>query len=244
MSTHDAMAPRDRTWHPKALSTDYKSSVLRAPKRALFCLPPGPGELTGPVFGHDMLGEDDDNLITNFAHGAEALGERIMVHGQILDERGRSLPDVLIEIWQANAGGRYRHVRDGYLAPLDPNFSGYGRCMSDGQGHYAFKTVRPGPYPFPNRGCEWRPAHIHFSIFGTAFAQRLVTQVYFEGDPLIGLCPIVNSITQPAAIDKLVAKLDMSAMADFDYLAYRFDIVLRGASATPFEAGREAPSNG
>jgi len=156
----------------------------------------------------------------------------------VLDEDARPVPGALIEIWQANAGGKYRHVNDKYMAALDPNFGGCGRVISGADGTYAFRTIRPGPYPFPNGDCAWRPAHIHLSIFGAAFVQRLVTQIYFEGDPLIPLCPIVNTIRDPKAIASLTARLDMSAMQPFDSLAYRFDIVLRGRDATWFEQGR------
>ena len=166
----------------------------------------------------------------------DPVGERIVVSGRVLDEYARPQPNVLIEAWQANAGGRYRHVRDGYLAPLDPNFSGYGRCMSDAEGNYSFRTIRPGPYPYPNNGPAWRPAHIHLSLFGACFAQRLVTQFYFEGDPLIRHCAIVNAVSDPAAVDQLVAKLDLDNAVPFDALAYRFDIVLRGRNETPLEA--------
>ena len=143
--------------------------------------------------------------------------------------------DSLIEVWQANAGGRYRHVNDRYMAPLDPNFGGGGRCVTDDEGWYAFRTIRPGPYPWPNDHNSWRPAHIHLSLFGDAFAQRLVTQMYFEGDPLLPLCPIYNSIPDADARARLVAPLDMSAAQPFDLLAYRFDITLRGRNATAFE---------
>ena len=226
---------RDRGWHPPALAPGYKSSVLRSPRRPLLSIEPSLEDMSGPVFGRDVLDPLDHDLIRNFGGDGEAGGERIVVHGRVLDEAGRPVPDTLIEIWQANAGGRYRHVNDGYLAALDPNFGGCGRVMSDGDGRYAFRTVRPGPYPWRNNGSEWRPAHIHLSIFGEAFAQRLVTQLYFEGDPLIPLCPIVNTIPDPAAIERLVARLDMSAMEPFDSLAYRFDIVLRGRRSTLFE---------
>lgn len=229
------MNPRDRNWHPPAYTPDYKSTVLRSPRRRLVPVRPGVGELSGPVFGHDPAGDLDNDLIRNYATTGEAVGERILVHGCVYDEDRRRIPGALIEIWQANASGKYRHVNDSYIGTSDANFGGYGRCVSDTDGTYAFNTIRPGPYPFPNRGCEWRPAHIHLSIFGPAFAQRLVTQLYFEGDPLIPLCPIVNTIPDPAAIDRLVAKLDMPAMTDFDSLAYRFDIVLRGCDSTVFE---------
>lgn len=229
------LKPRDRDWHPPALSPDYKSTTYRSPKRKLVSVAPGAGELSGPVFGHGDLDDLDNDLVHNYADDGAAIGERIQILGTVLDEDGRRLPGVLIEIWQANASGKYHHVNDGYIGSHDPNFGGYGRCVSGSDGTYAFRTVRPGPYPFPNRGCEWRPAHIHLSVFGPAFAQRLVTQLYFEGDPLIPLCPIVNTISDPAAIDRLIARLDMSAMTDFDSLAYRFDIVLRGREATIFE---------
>ena len=227
---------RDRAWHPAADTPGYKSTVLRAPRRAPLSLPQSIGELSGPVFGHDALGALDDDLIRNYATDGEAIGERILVHGKVLDENARPVSGALIEVWQANAGGKYRHVNDQYRAALDPNFGGCGRMITDTDGGYAFRTIRPGPYPFPNGGCAWRPAHIHFSVFGTAFAQRLVTQMYFEGDPLIRLCPIVNTIRDEKAIARLVARLDMDAMQPFDLLAYRFDVVLRGRDAPCFES--------
>jgi protocatechuate 3,4-dioxygenase beta subunit len=228
---------RDRAWHPPADTPGYKSTTLRAPRRALVSLPQSIGELSGPVFGHDALGPLDNDLIRNYATDGEAIGERILVHGKVLDENARPVSGALIEIWQANAGGKYRHVNDQYRAALDPNFGGCGRTITDADGNYAFRTIRPGPYPFPNGDCAWRPAHIHFSIVGATFVQRLVTQMYFEGDPLIPLCPIVNTIRDSKAIAGLVARLDMDAMQPFDLLAYRFDIVLRGRDATYFESG-------
>ncbi len=226
---------RDRAWHPPALTPGYKTSVLRSPRRALVAIPQTLSETSGPAFGHHDLDPLDNDLIRNAMVTGEPIGERILVHGRVLDETGRPVPDCLIEVWQANAGGRYRHKKDGYLAPLDPNFSGLGRCLTDAQGSYVFRTIKPGPYPWRNNGSDWRPAHIHVSIFGHAFAQRLITQLYFEGDPLIPLCPIVNTIPDPRAIERLVAKLDMGEMKPFDCLAYRFDIVLRGRRATFFE---------
>jgi protocatechuate 3,4-dioxygenase beta subunit len=145
------------------------------------------------------------------------------------------VPHTLIEIWQANAGGRYRHVRDSYKAALDPNFGGCGRCLTDAEGIYSFRTIKPGPYPWRNNGADWRPAHIHLSLFGHAFVQRLVTQFYFEGDPLVARCAIVNTLSDPRAVDQLIARLDMDNMVPFDSLVYRFDIVLRGRRATFFE---------
>ena len=227
---------RDRNWHPPQYDPGYKSTVLRSPRRNLISLEKGgEGELTGPVFGHQILDELDNDLIRNYATDGDAIGERIVVHGQVLDQNAKPQPGVLLEVWQANAGGRYRHVVDGYVAPLDPNFGGCGRCITDDEGRSLFRTIRPGPYPWRNNGCEWRPAHIHISIFGHAFTQRLVTQLYFEGDPLIPLCPILNTITDPAAVDMLIARLDMENQKVFDSLAYRFDMVLRGQRSTYFE---------
>ncbi|MCY6380125.1 protocatechuate 3,4-dioxygenase subunit beta [Hoeflea prorocentri] len=231
-----AFFERDRAWHPKAFTPDYKSSVVRSPRRALLSLENSPGEITGPVFGHDMLNENDADLIHNFARpGESALGERIIVHGRVLDERGRGVSGALLEFWQANAGGRYRHKKDEYMAPLDPNFGGCGRTITDENGNYALRTIRPGPYPWPNGINDWRPAHIHFSIFGHGFAQRLITQMYFEGDPLIPLCPIVQTINDEAAVKQLVALFDKAHATPFDSLAYKFDIVLRGRRSTLFE---------
>ncbi|MDP3527401.1 MAG: protocatechuate 3,4-dioxygenase subunit beta, partial [Hoeflea sp.] len=187
-SNHPPIAnffPRDRSWHPKALTPDYKTSVLRSPSRPLVAFGNSLSETTGPAFGHDLLGPLDNDLVLNFAQaGMSAIGERIIVEGRVLDERGQPVSGVLVEFWQANAGGRYRHKKDGYLAPLDPNFGGCGRTISGEDGAYAFRTIRPGPYPWPNGPNDWRPAHIHFSVFGHGFAQRLITQMYFEGDPL------------------------------------------------------------
>ena len=183
-----------------------------------------------------MIGPLDNNLVLNFAtDGSPAIGERILVHGQVLDEFARPVPNTLIEIWQANAGGRYRHIKDTYLAPLDPNFGGCGRTLTDDQGRYQFLTIRPGAYPWPNRGNEWRPMHIHFSVFGHSFGQRLITQMYFEGDPLIARCPIAATIKNRSQLDRLVAPLDMPMARPLDFLAYKFDIVLRGRRQTMFE---------
>lgn len=226
---------RDRSWHPPGYAPGYKTSVLRSPKYALLSLEQSGGDKTGPTFGHNRLDPLDNDLIRNFNTGAEAMGERIIVHGRVLDEFARPVPNTLIEVWQANAAGRYRHVNDGYLAPLDPNFGGCGRVMTDADGRYFFRTIKPGPYPWRNQGSDWRAAHIHVSVFGEAFAQRLITQLYFEGDPLIPLCPIINTIPDANAVDMLVAKLDMGEMVPFDCLAYRWDIVLRGRRSTFFE---------
>jgi protocatechuate 3,4-dioxygenase beta subunit len=240
MMTENLIKPRDLDWHPQPYAQNYRSTHLRAPAYARLHYAPTCTEMTGPTFGHGMLGEHDDDLIVNYAAaGQSAIGPRIIVHGTLRDEDGRPVPDKLIEVWQANAGGRYRHKKDGYTAPLDDNFGGCGRCITGEDGSYSFRTILPGAYPWPNGGNDWRPAHIHFSVFGDGFAQRLITQMYFEGDPHIALCPIVQSIPDAAAIDRLVARLDMTKTIPMDIRAYRFDIVLRGRSATPFENAME-----
>ena len=231
---------RDLGWHPPGLTPDYKTSVLRSPQKALLSLGSSLSEETGPAFGHDILGPLDNDLIRNFSQdGGDAIGQRIVVYGRVLDENARPVPNTLVEFWQAHAGGRYRHRKEGYLAPLDPNFGGCGRAITDAVGRYSFRTVKPGAYPWPNRANDWRPAHIHFSVFGHAFAQRLITQMYFEGDPMIWQCPIVATIPERAGIEQLIAALDRSETIPMDALAYRFDIVLRGRRSTPFENRRE-----
>lgn len=231
-----AFFQRDRTWHPPAHTPGYKTSVLRSPQKALLSLDNTLSEITGPMFGHSMLGDKDDDLIHNFARpGESAIGERIIVYGKVLDERGVGVGGTLLEFWQANAGGRYRHKREGYIAALDPNFGGCGRTISGEDGSYALRTIKPGPYPWPNGVNDWRPAHIHFSVFGHGFAQRLITQMYFEGDPLIWRCPIVRTIPDRAAVETLIAALDMQATIPMDARAYKFDIVLRGRRSTLFE---------
>tara|TARA_R100001369_G_scaffold1109_2_gene3767 strand:- start:4853 stop:5584 length:732 start_codon:yes stop_codon:yes gene_type:complete len=227
---------RDRNWHPPALAPAYKTSVVRSPQKALISMNTTLSEQTGPVFGHNMLGALDNDLILNYAaNGEMAIGQRIIVHGRVLDQNGRGVPGALLEFWQANAGGRYRHKKEGYLAPLDPNFGGCGRTVTDENGGYSLRTVKPGAYPWPNGGNDWRPAHIHFSVFGQGFAQRLITQMYFEGDPLIWKCPIVQSIPSRAAVEQLIAPLDMDNTVPMDARAYKFDIVLRGRRSTLFE---------
>jgi len=227
---------RDRAWHAPALTPGYKTSVLRAPQRALLSLDGTVSETTGPVFGHSMIGELDNDLILNYARpGESAIGERIIVHGRVLDERAKPVAGALVEFWQANAGGRYRHKKETYLAAIDPNFGGCGRAITDEEGRYSFRTVRPGAYPWPNGVNDWRPAHIHFSIFGHGFAQRLITQMYFEGDPMIWKCPIVGTIPDKAAIEQLIAPLDWGNTIPMDSRAYKFDIVLRGRRSTMFE---------
>ncbi len=226
---------RDRQHHGPALHRDYKTSVTRSPQYALLSLENSLSEITGPVFSHNDVDKLDNDLIKNYAKSGDPIGERIIVHGRVLDENARPVPNTLVEIWQANAGGRYRHKKDTYLAAIDPNFGGCGRTLTDENGYYYFRTVKPGAYPWRNWVNNWRPAHIHFSIFGTAFAQRLITQLYFEGDPLIKTCPIVNSVPDEKAVDQMIARLDMNASIPLDTLAYRFDIVLRGRRSTLFE---------
>ena len=226
---------RDRNQHPPALTPGYKTSVLRSPRLALWSLQNSLSEVTGPVFGQDELGALDHDLILNYAKTGEPIGERTIVHGRVMDENGRGIPNALVEVWQANAGGRYRHKNDNYLAPIDPNFGGCGRMLTDANGGYVFRTVKPGAYPFRNHVNSWRPAHIHFSLSGTGFAQRLITQMYFEGDPLIAHDCMINGIPDPAARQRLVAPLDLNAAVPLDSLAYRFDIVLRGSRSTVFE---------
>jgi protocatechuate 3,4-dioxygenase beta subunit len=230
-----ALFARDRLWHPPAYTPGYKTTVARSPRQALLSLDSTPSEEHGPRFGHNDLGPLDHDMIRNYAKDGEPIGERIVVHGRVVDENGRGVPGTLVEVWQANAGGRYRHRKDTYLAPIDPNFGGCGRCLTDEDGHYVFRTIKPGAYPWANSATAWRPAHIHFSVFGSGFGQRLITQMYFEGDPLIPLCPIAATIPDRAALDRLVAPLDLNAAKPWDSLAYKFDIVLRGRRSTVFE---------
>ena len=219
--------------HPPLLAPDYGSTRTRAPSRRLVVIPPTPSELSGPLFGHDSVRANDADLTRQ--HAGEPLGERIIVGGRVMDEDGRPIPDTLIEIWQANAAGRYRHVVDQHPAPLDPNFTGAGRCVADAEGRYAFTTIRPGAYPWRNHPNAWRPAHIHLSLFGPSFLTRLVTQMYFPGDPLFPFDPIFNAVPDPAARARLVAAFDLATTRPEWALGFRFDIVLRGRNRTPFE---------
>lgn len=226
---------RDRTLHPPAFDPGYKTSVTRSPRLPLLTLKQTASEITGPTFGHGDIGALDNDLTRNFDHGGMPVGERMILHGRVLDENARPVPGTLVEIWQANASGRYRHKKDAYLGALDPNFGGCGRTLTDAEGRYAFRTIKPGPYPWLNFVNSWRPRHIHVSVFGTSFSQRLITQLYFEGDPLIAQCPIVRTIPDADAVDRLIAVLDLNASVPMDCLAYRFDIVLRGRRSTLFE---------
>ena len=229
------------TYAPDAAGTqppldfdDYRSTALRHPSRPLLVLPQRLTELTGPVFGSDRVQPGDDDL-THW-DGGEAVGQRIVVRGRLLDSGGRAVPDALIEVWQANAGGRYRHVVDQWPSPLDPHFAGNGRVVTDAEGRYRFTTIRPGAYPWGNHANAWRPAHIHFSVFGGAFVQRLVTQMYFPDDPLFFQDPIFHSVPDPAARQRLVSAYDHEATVESWALGYRWDIVLRGDGQTPFES--------
>ncbi len=213
----------------------YRSTVRRAPTRPLVPLAVSLAELTGPVYGRDDLGPLDHDLTRNSARNGEPIGERIIVTGQILDEDGRPVPEALIEVWQANACGRYVHQNDQHPAPLDPNFTGAGRVLTDRLGQYRFTTIRPGAYPWRNHENAWRPSHIHFSIFGVNFMQRLVTQMYFPGDPLMPLDPIYNGIPDEQGRRRLIARYAHDVTEPEWALGYRFDIVLAGRGMTPFE---------
>ncbi|MEP0235302.1 protocatechuate 3,4-dioxygenase subunit beta [Roseibium sp.] len=226
---------RDRNLQPPAYTPTYKTSITRSPQKALLSLEQSLSELTGPVFSHNDIGALDHDMILNYATDGEPIGQRIIVHGRVIDESGQGVSNTLVEAWQANAGGRYRHKKDTYLAPIDPNFGGCGRCLTDDEGYYFFRTIKPGPYPWRNYVNSWRPAHIHLSVFGPSFTQRLITQMYFEGDPLIDICPIVKTIPDDDAIKRLVAPLDLNASIPLDCRAYKFDIVLRGRRSTLFE---------
>lgn len=232
---------RDYTQHPPAYAPNYKTSVLRSPKNALIGLMPSLSEVTAPVWTPDDLGKNDNDLILNGARDGMPIGERIIVHGYVRDQFNRPVSNALVEVWQANASGRYRHKKDVYLGALDPNFGGCGRCVTDANGYYMYRTIKPGPYPWRNQVNDWRPAHIHYSISGSGWSQRLITQMYFEGDPLIDTCPILKAIPDDAQIRRLVAAQDRGAFIPMDSRAYRFDIVLRGQYATPFENSLQAP---
>ncbi|HEY9475145.1 MAG TPA: protocatechuate 3,4-dioxygenase subunit beta [Mycobacteriales bacterium] len=223
----------DGAVHPPLLSPEYRSTVLRAPTRPLVLLPQSFTEVTGPLLGEGRVSPTDGDLTRQ--HDGEPQGQRIVVSGQVRDSDGRPVPYTLVEVWQANAAGRYRHAVDNWPAPLDPNFTGLGRTMTDSQGRYRFVTIRPGAYPWGNHDNAWRPAHIHFSLFGRAFTQRLVTQMYFPDDPLFDTDPIFNSVPDPRARQRLVSRFDWDTTQPQWALGFVFDIVLRGRDGTPFE---------
>ena len=232
MSAPRYRAPVPDTQPPYAVEA-YGSTRLRAPSQPLVVMPQTLSEVTGPRFGRAAL-RDGDQDMTRFRNG-EAIGERIVVGGRVIDEDGRPVRDALIEVWQANAAGRYLHEGDAHDAPLDPHFCGMGATVTDGDGRYRFLTIKPAAYPWRNHHNAWRPAHIHFSLFGCAYAQRLVTQMYFPGDPLMPFDPIFNSTADAAARERLVAAFDWDSTEPEYALGYRFDIVLRGRDATPME---------
>lgn len=219
--------------HPPNDSPGYRSTALRHPNEPLVIIPHTLSELTGPVYPYGRFDASDSDLTRQ--HEGEPQGERIIVQGRVLDEDGRPIPNTLVEVWQANAAGRYAHRVDDHPAPLDPNFSGAGRTLTDDQGRYRFVTIKPGAYPWLNHPNAWRPAHIHFSLFGTSFLSRLITQMYFPGDPLMPYDPILNSIPDERARQRLVANFDWNITEPEWALGYTFDIVLRGSSATPME---------
>jgi protocatechuate 3,4-dioxygenase, beta subunit len=218
---------------PPLLHPEYVSTRLRAPKEPLVVIPASLSELTGPIYGDGPLSETDADLTRQ--HAAEPLGQRIVVTGRVLASDGKPLRGQLVEIWQANAAGRYDHVVDTWDAPLDPNFSGGGRSLTDDDGTYRFVTVMPGAYPWGNHPNAWRPRHIHFSLFGRAFPERLVTQMYFPDDPLFPFDPIFNSIPDERARQRLVSEFDLELTKPDWALGFRFDIVLGGREPTPLE---------
>ena len=229
----DDAARADVDGNPLYDSPDYRSTSSRGPRRPLLLLPGSLSERTGPVFGEDRLTPGDTDLTRQ--HAGEPLGERIVVSGRVLDRDGRPIRGTLVEVWQANSAGRYHHVVDQHPAPLDPNFTGAGRCLTDDDGRYEFTTIKPGAYPWRNHPNAWRPAHIHFSLFGRAFTDRLVTQMYFPGDPLFDADPIFQSVRDPKARERLISTFDWETTTPEWCLGFRFDIVLGGHTATPME---------
>ena len=230
--------PRDWKSHPPYVFNGYGSSIKRGPLQKLVPIEQTLSETTGPSFPDLKLEPGENDLTRDSKSGNEALGERIIVVGKVMDEDDRPIPNTLIEIWQANAAGRYRHPVDQHNAPLDPNFTGAGRCLTDENGEYRYLTIKPGAYPWLNHTNAWRPAHIHLSLFGPCFVTRLVTQFFFPGDPLIPLDPILNSIPSKGGRQRLIASYAHDVTQPEYALGYRFHIVLRGRQATPFEEPR------
>ena len=220
---------------PPYLHPPYRSTIKRSPRKPLVPLPHTLSELTGPVYGRDAVRPVDNDLTRNAVVNGEPIGERIIVAGRVLDADGRPVRNALVEIWQANACGRYAHKVDQHDAPLDPNFTGAGRCLTDENGEYSFTSVRPGAYPWRNHENAWRPSHIHFSLFGVNFISRLITQMYFPGDPLLALDPIYNSVPDEKGRKRLISTYDHDLTQPEWALGYRFDIVLAGRNQTPFE---------
>jgi protocatechuate 3,4-dioxygenase, beta subunit len=236
-----AIVRGDSAVFPPYLYEAYRSTIQRAPAMALVDVPLTLSELTGPGPAISAVTPEDADLTRNAGTGGEAIGQRIIVTGRVLDEQGAPVPHTLVEVWQANAAGRYVHRRDDWPGPLDPNFLGIGRCKTDAEGTYRFLTVRPGAYPWKNHPNAWRPAHIHFSLFGGSWRSRLVTQMYFSDDPLFDQDPIFNSIPSADARLRLIARYDHTVTEPEWALGWRWDIVLGGAAATPFEDTRANP---
>ncbi len=216
---------------PQNDSPAYRSTALRHPTQPLVVIPQTLSEITGPVYGYGRLGPMDHDLTRQ--HAGEPQGERIIVAGRVLDEDERPVPETLVEVWQANAAGRYAHAQDSHPAPLDPSFSGAGRTLTDVEGHFRFVTIKPGPYPWQNHDNAWRPSHVHFSVFGRSFLTRLITQMYFPGDPLLQFDPVFNSIQNERVRERLIASFELGLAEPGWALGYHFDIVLRGRDATP-----------
>ena len=238
--TIKSLIKRNYKKQPRLDYLDYKSSIFRAPKKEKFSIPDSISEVSGPIFNKKIISNLDNDLSLNFSKNNELpIGHKIIVYGTLLDQYLKPIEGALIEIWQANAAGKYLHMNDKNIAPIDPNFAGCGRYITSSNGAYEFITIQPGPYPYPNRGIEWRPMHIHFSVFGKSFGQRLITQMYFEGDPLIKLCPMVNSIPDTKARASLIGSLDTTKSNTHQLLFYKFDIILRGIHQTYFENMKE-----
>ena len=229
------LTPLDLAEMPDYIYPPYASTPKRGPSRPMIPRVETLSELTGPVYGVDDIAEIDSDLTKNGRVNGEPIGERIIVTGRVLDENGDPVKNTLVEVWQANATGRYLHHKDQHDAPLDPNFTGGGRMLTDNEGRYRFTSIRPGAYPWPNHYNAWRPAHIHFSIFGHSFLSRLVTQMYFPGDPLQPLDPIFNSIHDAAGRNRLIATYNHDITEEFWALGFEFDIVIAGTKMTPFE---------
>jgi protocatechuate 3,4-dioxygenase beta subunit len=221
---------------PPLVYPGYRSTIRRAPSKAPIALPQTISEITGPVFGRTELRPNEHDLTAQ--HAGAPIGERIVISGRLLDENAKPVPNALIEVWQANAAGRYNHEIDDHDAPLDPNFTGVGRVLTGADGSYRFLTIKPGAYPWRNHYNAWRPAHVHFSLFGLGLVQRLVTQMYFPGDPLLAFDPMYNSIPNERARERLISQFDWEQTIPDIALAYRFDIVLRGREDTPMETSR------
>ncbi len=237
MTSSEPRGALDWNVQPPYLHPPYQSTVKRAPKNPLVLLPQSLSEMTGPVYGEDAIKELDNDLTRNAVVNGEPIGERIIVSGRVLDDAGHPVANALLEVWQANATGRYRHVNDQHDAPLDPNFAGLGRVLTNKQGEYRFTSIRPGAYPWRNHDNAWRPSHIHFSVFGSQFISRIVTQMYFPGDPLMPLDPIFNGIPDKKGRQRLIASYAHDVTEPVWALGYRWDIVLCGSQMTPFEKG-------